>query len=100
MAISCDRSRVEILITLIDSDVIHLINQRKSRLVGMSAAAAVTSPVELTVTISMRETTREMPAAASGPKRKPAMQMMTSLRSKFRKPRTLTGMSLERYITT
>ncbi len=57
-------------------------------------------PVELMVTISMRETTRLMPAAARGPKRKPAMQTMTSFRSKFRKPSTFTGISLERYITT
>ena len=58
------------------------------------------SPVEPTVTISMTETTSETPAAAKGPKRKPAMQMMTSFRSKLRKPRTLMGMSLERYMTT
>ena len=57
-------------------------------------------PVEDMVIISTKETTTLTPRAPRGPKRKPVMQTITSFRSKFRKPRTFTGICLERNITT
>ena len=55
-------------------------------------------PVVLMVIISMKATRIEIMAAAKGPKVKPPMQMITSLKSKSRKPYTL-GMFLDRSIT-
>ena len=56
-------------------------------------------PVSLTENISTRATTREITAEATGPKRKPPMQMTVSFRSSWRKPATW-GSILLRYITT
>ena len=58
------------------------------------AGGSKAEPVVLTVNIWIREEAKAITPAATGPKVKPPMQMITSFRSKSRKPSTL-GMSLE-----